>query len=100
MRRLRGSSHGRRSSPLGVSSSKIEPPMTTAFNLARLNISWTPVLPLLIIAVAAMAILLIGVRIDDEDSEGLGWLTLASMAIALVLSLTLLGRQESTFGGA
>ena len=48
--------------------------MTTAFNLARIDFSWLPILPLLIIVVAAMVVLLAGVRVNDRESEGLGWI--------------------------
>ena len=42
------------------------------FNLAAINFVWLPILPMVIVAVAAMVVLLVGVRIDDSESEGLG----------------------------
>jgi NADH-quinone oxidoreductase subunit N len=71
------------------------------FNLYLIDFSWLPILPLLIVAVAAIVVLLVGVKVDDEDSEGLGWLSLSSLGVALVLSLGLLGQpREVTFAGA
>jgi len=74
--------------------------MKPALDIAALNISWPPILPLVVVAIAAVVVLLIGVHVSDDDSEGLGWLTLASIGVALVLSIALLGHQEQTFAGA
>jgi len=74
--------------------------MTTAFNLARINFSWLPILPLLIITVAAMVVLLVGVRVNDRDSEGLGWISLAAIVAAFATSFPLLESQQITFAGA
>jgi len=74
--------------------------MKPAFDIEALNISWPAILPLIAVMVAAVVVLLIGVYVDDEDSAGLGWLSLAGLGIALVLSVTLLGQQEQTFAGA
>jgi len=75
--------------------------MTPVLDISRLNISWPPILPLIAVTIAAVVVLLVGVRIDDEDSEGLGWLSLAGLGIAFVLSLALVGQgQDVTFAGA
>ena len=74
--------------------------MTTPFNLARINFSWLPILPLLILIVAAMVVLLVGVRVNDRDSEGLGWISLAAIVAAIATSFALLGSQQVTFAGA
>ncbi len=74
--------------------------MTTAVSLASINFNWLPILPLLIVTAAAMAVLLIGVHVDDRDSEGLGWLSLVAIAVAFGTSLMLLGTQQITFSGA
>jgi NADH-quinone oxidoreductase subunit N len=74
--------------------------MTSSFNLALINFSWLPILPLLVITIAAVAVLLLGARGDDEESEGLGWLSLAGIIIALILSFGVIGGQASTFSGA
>jgi len=74
--------------------------MKPAFDIATLNISWPPILPLIVVTLAAIAVLLVGVHVDDDDSEALGWLSLAGLGIALVLSFAMLGRQEQTFAGA
>ena len=72
----------------------------TPINFASLNLIWLPVLPLAVIALAAMAVLLIGVRVDDEESEGLGFLTLAALIIAFVLALGIMGQSGVAFAGA
>ena len=74
--------------------------MTNTFSLAAINFDWRPILPLLIIGLGAVLVLLAGVRVDDRDSEGLGWLSLLSIAIAFAASLGLLGNQQVTFAGA
>jgi NADH-quinone oxidoreductase subunit N len=70
------------------------------FNLTAINFVWIPILPLVVVAVAAMAVLLVGVRIDDDESEGLGWLTLASLGVAFILTLGILGQNGVAFAGA
>jgi NADH-quinone oxidoreductase subunit N len=74
--------------------------MTTQFTLAAINFDWLPILPLLVVTVAAMIVLLVGVRVSDRDSEGLGWLSIVAIAIAFATSLPLLGSQQVTFSGA
>jgi NADH-quinone oxidoreductase subunit N len=70
------------------------------FNLAATNISWPAVLPLIDVAVGAVIVLLIGVRVEDEDSDGLGWLSIACLAVAFVLTLGQMGSSGSAFSGA
>lgn len=66
-----------------------------------INFSWLPILPLLVVTLAAIGVLLIGVRVDDQESEGLGWLALSALGVAAVASLALLKRpRELTFAGA
>jgi NADH-quinone oxidoreductase subunit N len=72
----------------------------TPFNLAAVNFVWLPILPMVIIAVAAMVVLMLGVRIDDSESEGLGLLTLAALAVAFVFTLGILGQNGLAFAGA
>jgi NADH-quinone oxidoreductase subunit N len=72
----------------------------TPLNLVAINFAWLPILPITIVAIAAMAVLLAGVRVDDEDSEGLGWLTLASLGVAFVFALALVGENGIAFAGA
>jgi NADH-quinone oxidoreductase subunit N len=57
-------------------------------------------LPLIAVTITAIVVLLVGVHVDDDDSEALGWLSLAGLGIALVLSFAMLGQQELTFAGA
>jgi NADH-quinone oxidoreductase subunit N len=72
----------------------------TPFNLAAVNFAWLPILPLITVAVGAIAILLAGVRLSDEDSEGLGWLGLGTIAIAFVLTLGIIGQTGVAFAGS
>jgi hypothetical protein len=70
------------------------------FNLAAINFAWLPILPLIMVAVGAIAVLLSGVRLDDDESEGLGWLSLATLAVAFVLTLGLVGQTGDAFAGS
>ncbi len=69
-------------------------------NLAAINFAWMPILPLIAVAVGAIIVLLVGVRLDDDESEGLGWLSLAVLAIAFVLSLGIIGQAGTAFAGS
>jgi NADH-quinone oxidoreductase subunit N len=72
----------------------------TQFNLAAINFVWLPILPMVIVAVAAIVVLLAGVRIEDSESEGLGLLTLASLGVAFVFTLGIVGQYGIAFAGA
>src|SRR5712692_5892980 len=72
----------------------------TPFNMAAVNVVWLPILPLVAVALAAIVVLLAGVRVADDDSEGLGLLTLASLGVALVLTFGIIGQSGVTFAGA
>jgi NADH-quinone oxidoreductase subunit N len=72
----------------------------TQFNLNAIDFQWLPILPLITVALSAMVVLLIGVRVDDEESDGLGWLTIASLAIAFVLTLAMSGQNATAFSGS
>ncbi len=72
----------------------------TQFNLSAISFAWLPILPLITVAGAAAVILLAGVRVDDEDSDGLGWLALAALALAAGFALATVGRNTTAFSGA
>jgi len=72
----------------------------TQFNLSAINFSWLPILPLIAVALGAMAVMLIGVRIDDEDSGGIGFIALLTLLAAFVLVLFTLGQNAPAFGGS
>jgi NADH-quinone oxidoreductase subunit N len=72
----------------------------TQFNLAAINFVWLPILPMVIVAVAAIVVLLAGVRIKDSEREGLGLLTLASLGVAFVFTLGIVGQYGIAFAGA
>jgi len=56
----------------------------THLDLSAVNIVWLPVLPLVAVALAAIVVLLAGLRVAEDASEGLGLLALASLGVALV----------------
>jgi NADH-quinone oxidoreductase subunit N len=72
----------------------------TPLNVAAINIVWLPVLPMIVVALAAIVVLLTGIRLNDEDSEGLGWLTLAALFAATVLTFGIVGQSGVAFAGA
>jgi len=72
----------------------------TPFNLNAIDFQWLPILPLITIAIAAIVVLLVGVRVDDEETDGLGWLAIASIAIAFVLTLAMSGQNTTAFAGS
>jgi NADH-quinone oxidoreductase subunit N len=70
------------------------------FNLAAIGFAWLPLCPLIVVALAAIIVLLVGVRVRDEESEGLGALTLALLAVAFMFALGMLGHSGISFAGA
>jgi NADH-quinone oxidoreductase subunit N len=73
----------------------------TQFNWSVINFAWVPILPLIVVAVGAMGVLLVGVQTDDEDSGGLGILSIALFVFAAILALLLFGGRPSVaFSGA
>ena len=73
----------------------------TQFNWSVINFAWVPILPLIVVAAGAMGVLLVGVQIDDEDSGGLGILSIALFVFAAILTLLLFGGRPSlAFSGA
>ena len=71
-----------------------------AFSPASVNFAWLPILPLVAVAGGAIAVLLVGVRLQDEESEGLGFLALLSLLAAFILTLFTLGQNTLAFGGS
>ena len=55
---------------------------------------------MVVLAVAAIVVLLAGVHVDDSESEGLGLVTLASLGVAFVFTLGILGQNGVAFAGA
>jgi NADH-quinone oxidoreductase subunit N len=72
----------------------------TPFSLTAIDFQWLPILPLITIAIAAIVVLLAGVRVPDDESDGLGWLSIASIAIAFVLTLAMSGQNTTAFAGS
>jgi NADH-quinone oxidoreductase subunit N len=71
-----------------------------ALSPASVNFAWLPVLPLAVVAVGAIVVLLAGVRLEDEDSEGVGFLALVTLLGAFILTLFTLGQNTLAFGGS
>src|SRR5208283_1420605 len=72
----------------------------TPFNPASIDFAWLPILPLIALALGAIVVLLAGVRADDEDSAGLGFLALITLLVSLVLTIFTLGQNRASFGGS
>jgi NADH-quinone oxidoreductase subunit N len=72
----------------------------TPFNPALIDFAWLPILPLIAVTIGAIVVLLVGVRVDDEDSAGLGFLALLTLLVSLVLTIFTLGQNRTTFGGS
>jgi NADH-quinone oxidoreductase subunit N len=72
----------------------------TPFSLTAIDFQWLPILPLIVVALAAIVVLLVGVRVPDDESDGLGWLSIASLAIAFVFTLAMSGQNATAFSGS
>ena len=72
----------------------------TPFNPAAIHFAWLPVLPLIAVAVGAIGVLLAGVHLEDDDSEGLGFLTLVTLLAAFILTIFTIGQNTLAFGGS
>ncbi len=72
----------------------------TPFNLASVDFAWLPILPLIAISVGAMIVLVAGVRVEDEDSAGLGFISLITLLATFVLVMFTFGENSRAFGGA
>jgi NADH-quinone oxidoreductase subunit N len=65
-----------------------------------LDPSWRPVLAPAVVAVTAAVVMLVGSRLDEEESEGLGWLAFGGLLLAAVCALFAVGHHAPTFAGA
>lgn len=73
----------------------------TLFDWSVINFAWLPILPLIVVAAGAMGVLLVGVQVDDEDSGGLGIVSIVLFVVAAILASFLFGQRPSvTFAGA
>jgi NADH-quinone oxidoreductase subunit N len=73
----------------------------THFNWSVINFAWLPILPLIVVAAGAIIVLMAGVQVDDEDSGGLGILSIALFAVAGLMAVFMFGQGHSlTFSGA
>jgi NADH-quinone oxidoreductase subunit N len=70
----------------------------THFYWSVINFSWMPLAPLIVVAVGAMGVLLLGVEIGDEDDTGgLGFLTIVLFIGAAIAALYLSGPITQVF---
>jgi len=72
----------------------------TVVNLITIDFSWLPILPLIAVSVGAMVVMLVGVRLEDEDSASLGFLVLVTLLAAFVLTMFELGQNTPAFRGS
>ena len=72
----------------------------TAFNLSTIDFSWLPILPLIAISIGAMVVMLVGVRLEDEDSASLGFIVLVTLLAAFVFTMFELGQNTLAFHGS
>jgi NADH-quinone oxidoreductase subunit N len=73
----------------------------TEFNWSVINFAWVPILPLIVVGAGAMGVLLAGVETDDEESGGLGILSIALFVFAAILTMLLFsGPPSLAFSGA
>jgi NADH-quinone oxidoreductase subunit N len=72
----------------------------TPFDLSTLGFAGLPILPLVAVSGGAMVVMLAGVRMEDEDSAGLGFLALVALLAAFVLTMFELGQNTFVFRGA
>lgn len=70
------------------------------FNLASINFSWLPVLPLAAVAIGGIIVLLTGAYVGDDESEGLGFLSLVTLLAAFILTLFTIGQNTLAFHGS
>ncbi|MFI5353574.1 MAG: hypothetical protein ACHQZS_11485, partial [Candidatus Binatales bacterium] len=70
------------------------------FNSGAIDFSWPSVLPLIVVAIVAVAVLMVGVFADDDESVGLGMLSIGGLALAFVLALATLGQSARAFSGS
>jgi NADH-quinone oxidoreductase subunit N len=70
------------------------------FNLSSIGFSWLPILPLIAVSVGAMAVMLAGAQVEDEDSASLGFLVLVALLAAFVFTMFELGQNTLTFRGS
>ncbi len=70
------------------------------FSLSAVQFAWLPILPLIAVSIGAIGVLLVGVRVPDDESDGLGWLAIAALATAFMLTLASAGQSGSAFSGA
>jgi NADH-quinone oxidoreductase subunit N len=62
--------------------------------------SWLPILPLIVAGAGAAIVLLVGIRLEDEESAGLGILSLGFLLVSFICTLFTIGINSPAFGGA
>jgi NADH-quinone oxidoreductase subunit N len=65
-----------------------------------LEISWRPVFAPVVVVLTALAVMLVGSRLGEEESEGLGWLSFGGLVLATLCSLGAVGEHTLAFSGA
>lgn len=72
----------------------------THLNLNSVGFSWLPIMPPLAVAFGAIVVMLVGVKADDEDSAGLGFIALVALLAAFILTLFTFGQNVPAFNGS
>ncbi|MGH7905920.1 MAG: NADH-quinone oxidoreductase subunit N, partial [Candidatus Binataceae bacterium] len=74
--------------------------MMMPYGMIPLHFAWLPIIPLIVVAIGAIVVLMAGVHVRDDESEGLGWLAIVFLAIAFLFALGLIGKHGIAFDGA
>jgi NADH-quinone oxidoreductase subunit N len=70
------------------------------FSVAAVDFAWLPLLPLGVVSLGAIVVLLAGVRVEDDDTAGLAFITIVTSVIGLILALFTIGQNQPAFHGA
>jgi NADH-quinone oxidoreductase subunit N len=68
--------------------------------IAAAEVTWAPLLPLLVTGVAALAVLLVDLWMQGPDRESLGWIGIVGLVATAVTAVTLWNTQASTLSGS
>ena len=64
-----------------------------------IDISWTILLPLLLVTGTGFAVLLADLAVSGPDRDGLGWIGIVGLAVTVIASAALWNTQETAFAG-
>ncbi|MBI4518934.1 MAG: NADH-quinone oxidoreductase subunit N [Deltaproteobacteria bacterium] len=67
--------------------------------IAAVPIPWLVLLPALLLTGTALLVMVADLWMEGPDRDGLGWLGIAGLVVALIASVTLWNQHEGGFGG-